>query len=65
MKTVKLSKLQRAYFTDLATQKNRIERDLQIAAGVALAGAGIDLTPDMQFGFDGTSLQFSLPEVKE
>lgn len=62
MKSVKLSKLQQQYFASLAAAKERVDRDIQIAAGVALAGHGIDLTPDVKFGFDGKELQYELPE---
>lgn len=63
MSAVKLSKLQREYFTQLATEKNRVERDLMIAASVVLAGDGIDMVQGMTFNFDGQQLVYEAPKT--
>lgn len=65
MPAIKLSKLQREYFAALGREKDRIERDITIAASVVLAGAGIDTTPDMTFNFDGKCLTYSETQAGE
>jgi hypothetical protein len=60
--SIKLTKLQREYFTQLASERNRIERDFQIAAGVALAGGNVDAVLGTTFNFDGETLQYALPD---
>ena len=62
---VKLTKLQAKYLKDAYEQKMRIERDISVAIGMALAGHGVDTVDGMTFGMDGAVLHYELPKVAE
>lgn len=58
--SVELSELQAKYLSDAIAERKRIDRDISVAVGMALAGHGIDATLEMGYSLDGRKLSYAM-----